>query len=481
LPRPGDPPSLFKPGPFLRVTGWGGLGRLFGTDGVRGVLGREMTPELALRLARSFGAWLGPGARVLVGRDTRSGGAALEAAVVAGLIFEGVKPFLAGVLPTPALQYNVARLGFDGGVMVTASHNPPEYNGVKVIGADGVEVPREAEREIEEIFFEGRFGGVDWRGLTLEPAVHSGAIELYIDGVVGEVDRGLVASKLAGSKVVVDCGGGAAWRSTPEIVKRLGLKPVALNCSPDPHFAAREPEPTPESLADAAATVRAVKAVAGVGHDGDADRAIIVDEVGMVRWGDRTGALLSLHAAETRGLTPRRVYTAVSSSVLVEEYLKPHGIEVVWTPVGSVVISHMLKREGGISGFEENGGYIHPPHLYARDGGMTLALTLEMLARSGGKLSSLYEALPRYEAYKTKIPVPPGGAECALNAVKRLFKGRVIEIDGVKIVGDGYWLLVRKSGTEPVIRVMAEARTREEARKIAEEAVKAIEEECGGR
>ncbi len=455
------------------------MARLFGTDGVRGVTGRDMTPELALRLARSFAAWLGRGSRVLVGRDTRSGGAALEAAVVAGLLFEGVKPVLAGVLPTPALQYNVARRGFDGGVMITASHNPPEYNGLKLIGSDGVEVPREAEREIEEIFFEGRFGGLDWRALTGEPGRLDDAREFYVEGVVGEADRGLIASRLGGSRVVVDCGGGAAWATTPEVVKRLGLKPLTLNCSPDPHFSAREPEPTPASLAEASKLVRASGAVAGVGHDGDADRAIIIDEAGRPHWGDRTGALLALHAAETRGLEPRRVYTGVSSSILVEEYLRPHGIEVVWTPVGSVVISHMLKREGGVAGFEENGGYMHPPHQYVRDGAMTLALALELAAREGG-LAGLYDSLPRYEAYKTKIPIPPAGPECALRAATRVFKGRIVDIDGVKIIGDGYWVLVRKSGTEPVIRIMAEARSLDEARRIAEEAVKAIKGECGG-
>ncbi len=453
------------------------MGRLFGTDGVRGVLGRDMTPDLALRLARSFAAWLGRGSRVLVGRDTRSGGAALEAAVIAGLLFEGVKPVLAGVLPTPALQYNIARRGFDGGVMITASHNPAEYNGLKLIGGDGVEVPREAENEIEELFFEGRFGGLDWRGLLGEPTRLDDALDFYVNGVIGGVDKELIRSRLGGSRVVTDCGGGASWKSTPEVVKGLGLKPVTLNCSPDPLFSAREPEPTPHSLTEAASLVRTVKAVAGVGHDGDADRAIIIDEEGRPHWGDRTGALLSLHTAETRGLAPRRVYTGVSSSVLVEEYLRPKGIEVVWTPVGSVVISHLLKREGGIAGFEENGGYMHPPHQYVRDGAMTLALVLELAARERG-LAALYDSLPRYEAYKTKIPIPAAGAECALKAVKSRFKGRLIEIDGIKIIGDGFWILVRKSGTEPVIRVMAEARSLHEARKIAEEAVKAIREEC---
>lgn len=338
---------------------------------------------------------------------------------------------------------------------------------------------REAEREIEEIFREGRFGGLDWRGLTGEPGRLDDATEFYVDGVVAEADKSLISSRLAGSRVVVDCGGGAAWRTTPEVVKRLGLKPATLNCNPDPHFSSREPEPTPATLSEASRAVRALGAVAGVGHDGDADRAMIIDEEGVVHWGDRTGALISLHTAETRGLTPKRVYTGVSSSILVEEYLEPHGIKVEWTPVGSVVISHMLKSNGGVSGFEENGGYMHPPHQYVRDGAMTLALTLELAAREGG-LARLYASLPRYEAFKTKIPIPPAGAECALRAVKKTFRGRIVEIDGVKVIGDGYWILVRKSGTEPVVRIMAEARSLDEARRVAAEAMEAIKAACGG-
>jgi len=334
------------------------LGRLFGTDGVRGVVGRDLTPELALRLGRAIGAFFGRGSRVLVGRDVRSGGSMLKNAVVAGLLAEGVKVYDAGLIPTPGLQYNVGRGPYDGGVMVTASHNPPEYNGIKVIAGDGIEVSREDEKVIEEYFFEGRPSALEWRSYSWDPRVAAEALDNYVEAIVDQVSGFKVPRDAV---VVVDCANSVGGLATPRVLSALGARPKTLNCNLDPRFPAREPEPTPETLVDAARLVAESGAAFGVGHDGDADRAIVVDDRGDVHWGDRTGAVLSAFVAEHWRDLPRRVYTGVSSSTLVEEYLAPRGIKVVWTPVGSVVISRMIVRDGGaISGFEENGGYTAP-------------------------------------------------------------------------------------------------------------------------
>ena len=455
------------------------MGKLFGTDGVRGILGEKITPELAMKLGRAIGAYFGKGSRILVGRDARAGGAMIKSALISGLLAEGAKVYDADLLPTPALQYNVKSGPYDGGVMVTASHNPPEYNGIKVIGADGIEIPHEDEDIIEEYYFHSHASRLEWRSYVKDPIVKEDAIENYVEAVVSQVDSGLIASK--GFRVVLDCANSVGALATPRVLQRLGVRYVSLNCNLDPTFPGREPEPSPETLRVAVNVLRAVGADLLIGHDGDADRAIVGDDKGRVLWGDRDGALLSAFAAEKWSGLPRRVYTGVSSSILVEDYLVPRGIRVIWTPVGSVTISRMIVRDGGaISGFEENGGYMHTPHQIVRDGAMKTALLLYMLAEMGRRMSELVDELPVYYPIKTKLPATREQALCAVERVKEAFgKYRQVDIDGVKVLGEGFWILVRPSGTEPVVRIMLEARSLDEAKRLLER-VKNVINPCFG-
>lgn len=454
------------------------MSRLFGTDGVRGVTGTQFTPEMALRLGRAIGAFFGKGSRVLVGRDIRAGGDMVMSAVVSGLLAEGVKVYVAGLAPTPAIQLSV-RDSYDGGVAVTASHNPPEYIGVKVIGSDGVEISREEEVVIEEYYHASRASYLEWRSFTDSPQAVHGIIERYVDAILSQVDVEAIAK--LGLKAVIDCANSVGALSTPLLLRRLGVRVISVNCHLDPEFPGREPEPTPQSLKEASSLVISAGADLGVGHDGDADRAIFIDEKGRAHWGDRSATLLALHAAEKWRSFPKRVYTGVSSSTLVEEFLAPRGISVVWTPVGSVRIARTLLKEGGIAGFEENGGYIHAPHQFVRDGAMKVALMLDMMASTGKRLSELFDALPQYYSYKTKIKAQRERAPCAIDAVKELFpEHRAIFVDGIKVFGDDFWVLVRPSGTEPVIRIMSEAKTPQRAESIAKEVYKRIEARCLG-
>ncbi|MEB3806706.1 MAG: phosphoglucosamine mutase [Desulfurococcales archaeon] len=454
------------------------MGRLFGTDGVRGVVGVQLTPELALRLGRAIGAFFGKGSRILVGRDVRAGGSMIKSAVVAGLLSEGVKVYDANYIPTPGLQYNVKEGPYDGGVMITASHNPPEYNGIKVIAGDGIEVSREDEEVIEEYYFKGTGSVLEWRSYVHDPIVLHDAIDLYIDGILGNLER--LPSLESKHKVLVDCANSVGSLVTPRVLREMGVQVRTINCNLDPLFPGREPEPTPETLKEAAEMVVRTGASLGVGHDGDADRAIIIDDTGNVVWGDRTGALLSGYVSGRWKGLPRRVYTGVSSSTAVEDYLKPLGIEVVWTPVGSVVISRMIQRDGGaISGFEENGGYMHVPHQTVRDGAMKAALLVHMVDEEGS-LSSLLKALPQYYPVKTKLPATREQAACAVEAVKEHYSNlRQVTIDGVKVFGDGYWVLVRPSGTEPVVRIMLEARDPSKADELLREVKSLLKNKCG--
>ncbi|MCE4615221.1 MAG: phosphoglucosamine mutase [Desulfurococcales archaeon] len=443
------------------------MGVLFGTDGVRGVVNFELTPEKALRMGQAVGAYLQQGSRILIGRDVRAGGDMIFHAVVSGLQSQGVKVYYVGYIPTPGLQYILkTHSEYDAGIMITASHNPPQYNGIKVLSSQGVEMSREAEREIEEIYFEGKFRQVQWNDIINDVRLHDGAIEEYVEGILHHIDSKLISSK--NFKVVVDPANSVGALVTPVVLRELGVKVYTINGHLDPFFPGREPEPTVDSLKELSRMVVEAGADLGVGHDGDADRAILVDERGNIWWGDRSGSLIAGYIADRKPGLPRRVYTGVSSSILVEEYLGSKGIEVRWTPVGSVIISHMILKEGGaIAGFEENGGYIHPSHQIVRDGAMKTALFLEMMAETGLKASELFSLLPRYYPIKTKIPMSRDKAKMVVERLREKYSGlKTVSIDGLKVFGEDYWFLVRPSGTEPVLRIMLEAKSLEKAKKL---------------
>lgn len=448
--------------------------RLFGTDGVRGVVGVDLVPSFITKLASAIGSYFGEGSRILIGMDARAGNEAIKRIVEGTLVFSGLKVYDAGLTPTPALQYAVKSQGFDGGVMITASHNPPEYSGIKVIGPHGVEVDRDEERVIEEYFWEEKFRVVDWRSAATSVTPYPQVNEMYVDAVASRVDREKIAER--GYRVLVDPANNVGSLTTPTLLKKLGAKPIVINGTLDP-YPARAPEPTPDTLVDAARVVVACTCDLGVGHDGDADRAIFIDEVGRVHWGDRSAALLARHLVTSRG-ERGRVYTGVSSSTIIEDFVKPLGVEVVWLKVGSVDLAHTMRKSGdALCGFEENGGFMYPPHQYVRDGGMAIALFLEMMAVERKKASELFNELPQYYVIKTKYKMGRDEALRVIEKVKEEFKSeRLITIDGVKVISSDYWLLVRPSGTEPLLRVMLEAKNKELAERLLERVEKLVKE-----
>lgn len=440
------------------------MGKLFGTDGVRGIVNIELTPELALKIGLAAGTFFGEGSRILIGRDVRRGGEMLSRAVIAGLLSTGVKVYDAGLLPTPTLQFAVKHFGFDGGVMITASHNPPKYNGIKVIGSDGVEISREDEGKIEEILFSERWYRTSRYSLSEEvPKLH-GIVDAYVNAIIQHVDIEKIRSK--NFRVLIDPANSVGALTTPIVAKKLGCKVYTINSNLDGDFPGREPEPTVETLKETAEVAKVLKVNLAVGHDGDADRAIFIDEKGRIHWGDRSASVICKHLAK-KGLKGK-VITAVSSSIMIEDVLKPYGLEVIWMKVGSVDISRrILKEKNVLCGFEENGGFMYPPHIPVRDGAMTLALMLQTMADENKSLSELFDELPKYHVIKTKVPM---GRKVALKVVEKVaeyFKGyRLITIDGVKVLMKDAWVLVRPSGTEPILRIMAEARDKRKLNEI---------------
>jgi len=442
--------------------------RLFGTDGIRGVFNRGLGVAEAAGLCMAIGTYLTPGSRVLVASDYRGGTEAIFHAGVAGLISTGVKVYDAGKIPTPALQLAVREMGFDAGVMFTASHNPPEYVGIKLIGPNGVEVGDSVEEEVEDIYFESRYRRADYVGASHAVKRVEGVADLYIERIASLVDTGRIASK--GYRVVVDAANSVTAHTTPKILRRLGAKAVTINADPSP-TPSRPYEPTPDTLSDLSRVVRSIGADLGVGHDSDGDRAIFASEDGEIHWGDRSASIIAVHLAETgRYRESRRVVTAVSTSEFVADHLRRAGIGVSYTAVGIKRLVEGLRTSGGICAFEENGGFVYPLHHSVRDGGAKLALFLEAMAYSGRRASELFSTFPRVYTVKTKVPMEREKALKAVETIKSAYKGYdAVDIDGVRIATKSGWFLVRPSGTEPVLRIMLEARSEEEGRRMLEE------------
>jgi phosphomannomutase / phosphoglucomutase len=368
--------------------------------------------------------------------------------------------------PTPALQYAVKNHGMGGGVIVTASHNPPEYNGIKVIWNDGIEISHEQETEIEAIFFENKPEYAKWDKLGATTEL-SEINKEYIEAVKKHVNTLKIAEKHY--HVLVDAANSVGSLATPQLLTELGCKVTVTNANIDGTFPGRMPEPRPENLQNAAATIKKIGADLGVAFDGDADRSIFLDENGQVHMGDKTFAIVVKYFLIDNPNS--KIVTPVSSSTLIKETADAYKGEIVWTKVGSVTVSQKMKQIKAKLGGEENGGVFYGPHQSVRDGAMTTALILEIMAKTGAKLSELVAEQPQYFIEKGKIDCPEDKKMKVLEKLREQVKGpNVTTIDGVKIwFDDQSAILVRPSGTEPTYRLYAEAKNKEKALKLVED------------
>lgn len=436
--------------------------KLFGTNGVRGVAGKDMTPSLALSIGMALGS-MRPGT-IAVGRDTRTSGPALANALKAGLLATGCDVVDTGILPTPALQYLV-RNHFDGGAMITASHNPPEWNGVKIVEADGTEMGDEQCIFIEQRIFSGNFTLADWTRVGREKAGERMCDE-YVDAVVRAFPPGIGS----GITVAVDPGCGAAARTTPEILTRMGCRVLSLNSQMDGMFPGRLPEPSPEGLSPLSDLVVSTGSSFGIAHDGDADRAVFVDENGrFIEENQEFGLLADFVCRDRKGA----VVTPVSTSRLLETIAGNHGCHVVYTPVGSIYVARTmidLEARGTPVAFggEGNGGLIYPGHQLCRDGGMTAAMMVAILSAERRPLSALIDSLPPFFMVKDKIRI--NDVSSLLTALEAAFAHESLDhTDGIRINRTDSWALIRPSGTEPLVRVMVESRDKALAGKFYQE------------
>jgi phosphomannomutase / phosphoglucomutase len=467
-----DYASPLYAGPALGPTREEGSVRLFGTNGIREVVGKQLSAAFVTRVAGAIGAEFRPGRPILVGMDGRTSSPSFARIMSGTLSLAGHDVFEIGVLPTPAIQYNVPRMNAQLAVIITASHNPREFNGVKCIAEDGLEVSRETEQAIEAGVEAGRTAEVPYDRVGEIHARPDGA-RRYVDGIVGQVDAERIRARKF--SVVLDCGNGASVPTSPMLLRRLGCRVVTLNGHLDGTFPGHLSEPTEENIADLRKVVPVVGADLGIAHDGDADRAVFVDASGRYVPGEEMLALLGEDAV--RKHPGGVVVTPVSASLSLEDVVRAAGGSVVYTRIGSPVVTHELQARHGIFGGEENGGLIFPEFQLARDGAMTVAATLGLLAERGQTLADALAHLPKYSLIKVKEPVPAEIRDPVLARVTETLSAgseRVVTIDGVKVYRDGGWVLVRASGTEPLFRIFAESRDRARAEALSKAGVDAL-------
>ena len=443
--------------------------RLFGTFGVRRRANEALTPEFASKLAAAYGTLVK--GQVAVGGDTRTSTPMIKHAVLSGLLSSGCHVIDLGILPTPTVQYAV-RNYYDGGVIITASHNPPHDNGIKFVDADGIGISDDMEEKIEDMFFDENPDRVPWDEIS--EVETSDIIDEYIENVINRVD--VDAIKDAGLKVVVDCGSGAACFTTPYLLRKLGCQVTTMNCQPDGFFPGRNPEPTEDNLQDLINAVKNLGADLGIAHDGDADRTICIDENGAFVFGDKTFALVEKYMLkENKG---GLIVTTVATSQAIYDIAEEYGGEVIATRVGDLLVARALKENDGLFGGEENGGLIFPDFVYGRDAALSTAKIVEIMAKEKKPLSKLIDELPSYRSEKRKVECPDElKGEVMEKIAEVTCEFEVDTTDGVKILTEEGWVIIRPSGTEPIFRCFAEAKTEEDAKKMAEWGIKLVLEQ----
>ncbi|MDV3102968.1 phosphoglucosamine mutase [Thermococcus waiotapuensis] len=447
------------------------MGKYFGTSGIREVVNERLTPELALRVGKALGTYL-DGGTVVVGKDTRTSGEMLKNALISGLLSTGVDVIDIGLAPTPLTGFAIRLYGADAGVTITASHNPPEYNGIKVWQPNGMAYTPEMEAQLEAIVDSENFKKAAWNEI--------GSVR-KTDPKGEYIKRALEMVRLKNSyTVVLDTGNGAGSVLSPYLQRELGNKVISLNSHPSGFFV-RELEPNAESLSALAKTVKAMGADVGIAHDGDADRIGVVDDEGnFVEY----EVMLSLMAGYMlRKFGKGKVITTVDAGFALDDYVKPLGSEVIRARVGDVAVADELARHGGIFGGEPSGTWIIPQWNLTPDGIFAGVLVMEMIDKLG-PLSELARDVPRYVTLRAKIPCPNEKKAKAMEiigreALKTFDYKRLIDIDGIRIENDEWWILFRPSGTEPIMRVTLEAHTEEKARELMERAEKLVKKAIG--
>ncbi len=429
-------------------------------SGVRGVVGSSLTPTLLTRFAQAFGTYVGPG-RVVVGRDTRTSGEMVRQAVVAGLLATGCRIIDLGICPTPTVQMTVRDLAAQGGIAITASHNPPEWNALKFVGPDGLFLDSGHARELLDIYHQGDYNKV--AGAQIRPVESMPqAAEEHVRRIMETL--GPLRKRKQRLKVVLDSGNGAGSILTPRLLEALGVDAACIHVIPDGRFP-RPAEPLPENLEALCRAVLDEDADIGFAQDMDADRLAVVSEKGEPIGEERTLILATRFVlAHTPGPVVANLATTHALDLVAERF----GCPVYRTPIGEANVAKAMQRHAAVIGGEGNGGVIYPPVNFARDSLVGIALILHLLADTGQTVTRLVEELPAFFMVKRRIAFPSHRLVEMITRLKQEYASFPADLrDGIKVSLPAGWFIVRGSNTEPVVRLVAEASSEEAACEIA--------------
>jgi phosphoglucosamine mutase len=442
-------------------------------SGVRGVVGQSLTPKLLTRFAQAFGTHTGSGT-IVIGRDPRTSGEMVKHAVVAGVLSTGSRVIDIGMCPVPTVQLQVRHRRAQGGIAITASHNPPEWNALKFIGSSGLFLDAGQARELLDIYHQGEYTRVGGQELRTVEQVE-GATDLHIKSILDVLGPLPKTSKKL--RVVLDSCNGAGSFVGPKLIEALGAEVIPLNVTPDGSFP-RAAEPVPENLGELCKTVKEQHADAGFAQDMDADRLAIVSEQGEAIGEDNTLVLAMLYVL---GREQGPVVANLSTTSAVADIAKKFDCPVFLTKIGEVNVTDGMRQHGAVIGGEGNGGVIYPRINFARDSLVGMALVLHLLAESKKTVTELLESVPRYSMVKEKMPCPSDKISTVLKIVRQEFAQFQMDTrDGVKVVQPDGWFLVRGSNTEPIIRIVAESKSEARAKEMVADLSKRLKAQTLG-
>ena len=443
--------------------------RLFGTSGIRGLANRELSPDFCHRVALAIGTSLPAASTVCIATDTRTSGDVIREAITRGLLSCGTNVVDLGILPTPALALLTRELGLATGIMVTASHNPPEFNGIKLFAENSSGYGQAQEAEIERVYFGQKFR--QGKKGTLE---HGHDMrQTYLSFLKGKLSAGQVRGQL---KVVVDPGNGAASKFASEIFIEMGLDVIPLNDEADGRFPGRSPEPKEDTLPGTVAFLQKHNADLAICFDGDADRVVFCDREGFLGFNEPIAFISRLAIRKTGKM---KIATTVETGTLLDLAVKDLGGEVVRGRVGDVAVAHLAQQIDAALGVEQVGVYIFPELGYYPDSIFASLFLLGELS-DGGEIRRFFRSMPRLLFEKAKIPCPNELKEPVMDQVKEradLFgPDEINALDGLRLQFADCWMLIRASGTEPIIRVIAESMSQAQTDELIGKGEKLVQE-----
>jgi phosphoglucosamine mutase len=448
--------------------------RLFGSSGIRGIANVEITPLLAQKVGIAIASMFEGGA-VLVGRDTRLSGEMIELALSSGLVSCGFVVGTLGNIPTPVVAWLTREMQAEAGVAISASHNPPQYNGLKIFDSTGMAYTMEQQARLEERIRKGENAASDWNRVGHVEAMD--LKRLYIEAISELVEVPLER------RLVCDLFNGATTSIAKELFEELGSQTILINAQPDGHFPAGNPEPNKESLERLGNMVRDSGAEIGFGFDGDGDRMMPVDENGETSSPDRVLAAYAGYIVKANG--GGTVVTHVGASMSVEDAVEAAGGSVVRTKVGDVHVVEAMLKNGAIFGGEPVGAWIHPDVHLCPDGLLSAVRLMQALDSEGKTLSQFVSSIPEYPTLRAKVACPNLEKDAAMGSISDIGKEfgdvtGVSTVDGVRLQLEDGWVLIRPSGTEPIIRITVEAHDEERARGLLETSKNFVQAVLGG-